>query len=533
MKNARNNILNLILMLVALVISSSCSKDFIDVPAEGAPTLGNYYDSDEKLDDATNGLYGLVWFNLNKSPYYGITDVISGNMYAGPYNDFGKFTDLSFTSSQSFISDAWRSCYGAIANSNAYLSNLPQSVGPDVSEEALNNTLGECHFIRAFAYFMLVRLWGNVPIIENNADYSEDFVIPSNPTSDVYQFIENDLLFAIDNLRSKVRGSDYSENAHVSSGSAKALLAKVYLYQQRYAEARALAEEVINSGEFKLLGGPSLPNMSFADLFLQKNNNNEESIFAWQWTGEGSYFDGSFTNTLFAPENRLVETTYSGQIAPSQDLINNGFVAGDRRRKETFMLPGDYYPNLSYAETLDLGADIVLGYTFEEEYEAHNSGAGIKKYVIGKENIPITGVFNPQFNGESSMNTYMMRYAELLLIHAEAILGSQSGTTSDGAALASFNAVHNRAGLPSVTEISFEDIFKERRAELAFEGDYYFDLGRLPFPQAKAILESQNRGDKYTEQYITITADNLLLPYPAEDLLKNPKLTEVEPYDFN
>ncbi len=520
-------------LVLTLAITSSCSEDFIDVPAEGAPTMGNYYNSDEKVDNATNGLYGLVWFNLNKSAFYGITDVISGNMYAGPYNDFGLFTDLSYTSSQSFISDAWRSCFGAIANSNAYLNNLPKSVGPEVSGEALNNALGECRFIRAFSYFMLVRLWGNVPIIENNADYSENFVIPSNPVEDVYTFIENDLLFAIDNLRSKTRGSNYAENAHVSSGSAKALLAKVYLYQKRYAEAKVLAEQVINSGEFKLLGGPELPNMSFADLFLQKNNNNEESIFAWQWTGDGTYFDGSFTNTLFAPENRLVETTYSGQIAPSQDLINNVFVPGDRRRKETFMLPGDYYPNLSYAETLDLGAPILQGYTFELEYEAHNSGAGLKKYVIGKENLPITGKFNPQFNGESSMNTYMMRYAELLLIHAEAILGGQSGTTSDPAALKSFNAVHNRAGLPSVSEISFEDIFKERRAELACEGDYYFDLGRLPFSQAKAILEAQNRGDRYTEQHITISANNLLLPYPAEDLLKNPKLTEVEPYNFN
>lgn len=534
MKNIKNTKMNLILALVLmLVISSSCSEDFIDVPAEGNPTLGSYYDSNEKLDNATNGLYGLVWFNINKSAYYGITDVISGNMYAGPYNDFGLFTDLSYTNSQSFISDAWRSCYGAIANSNAYLNNLPQSVGPNVSNEALQNALGECHFIRAFSYFLLTRLWGNVPIIENNADYSENFVIPSNPTADVYKFIENDLLYAIENLRTKNRGSNYADNAHVSSGSAKALLAKVYLYQQRYSEARVLAEEVINSGEFKLLGGESLPNMSFADLFLQKNNNNEESIFAWQWTGAGTYFDGSFTNTLFAPENRLVETTYSGQIAPSQDLIENGFVAGDRRRIETFMLPGDFYPNLSYAETLDLGAPILLGYTFELENEAHNSGAGLKKYVIGKENLPITGKFNPQFNGESSMNTYMMRYAELLLIHAEAILGGQSGTTTDAAALKSFNAVHNRAGLPSVTEISFDDIFKERRAELACEGDYYFDLGRLPFSQAKAILEGQNRGDRYTESHITITASNLLLPYPAEDLLKNPKLTEVVPYDFN
>ncbi|WP_337966958.1 RagB/SusD family nutrient uptake outer membrane protein [uncultured Flavobacterium sp.] len=521
-----------IAMTLVLLMSSSCSQDFIDVPAEGTPTIGNYYDSDTKLDNATNGLYSLVWFNMNKSAFYGITDVISGNMYADIYNDFGKFTDLSFTNSQSFISDAWRSCYGAIANSNAYINSLPKNVGPNVTKEALNNAMGESHFIRAFSYFFLVRLWGNVPIIENNADYSLNYVIPSNPTEDVYKFIENDLKFAIANLRTKNRGSNYAANAHVSSGSAKALLAKVYLYEKKYELARALAQEVINSGEFKLLGGDELPTKSFADLWLQKNNNNEESIFAWQWTGAGGYFDGNFSNTLFAPENRLVETTYSGQIAPSQDLIKNVYEDGDKRRKETFMLPGDFYPNLTYAQNLDVDSPLILGYTFALQYEAQKSGAGLKKYVIGKENLPITGPFNPPFNGESSMNSYMMRYAELLLIHAEAILGSQSGSTSDPNALRSFNAVRRRAGVPEKVSISFDDIFKERRAELACEGDYYFDLGRLPFSQAKAILEAQNRGNREVEKHISISATNLLLPYPSDDLIKNPKLKEVVPYTF-
>ncbi|MDD5149033.1 MAG: RagB/SusD family nutrient uptake outer membrane protein [Flavobacterium sp.] len=526
---------SVVVMTLTLLVSSSCSQDFIDVPAQGTPTLTNYYDSDLKLDNATNGLYGLVWFNMNKAGYYGITDVISGNMYAGPYNDFGKFTDLSFTNTASYISDSWRSCYGAIANSNAFINGLPTGVGPKVSKEALNNALGEAHFIRAFSYFFLVRLWGNVPIIENTSAYSENFVIPSNPVEDVYKFIENDLKFAADNLRTKVRGSNYADNAHVSSGSAKAFLAKVYLYEKKYAEAKQMAAEVINSGEFKLLGGDELPTKSFADLFLQMNNNNEESIFAWQWTGAATYFDGNFSNTTFAPENRLVETTYSAQIAPSQDLINNAFEDGDRRRKETFMLPGDYYPNLTYAATLAVDSPYLLGYTFNltnVPNGVQNSGAGLKKYVIGKENIPVTGVFNKPFNGESSMNTYQMRYAELLLIYAEAILGGQTGSTTDALALKSFNAVRKRAGLSEKTSISFDDIFKERRAELACEGDYYFDLGRLPFAKAKAILEAQNRGDKDTPKQITVTATSLLLPYPSDDLIKNPKLTEVAPYTF-
>lgn len=209
------------------------------------------------------------------------------------------------------------------------------------------------------------------------------------------------------------------------------------------------------------------------------------------------------------------------------------------------MMDGDFYENLTYAATLSVGAPYILGYTFDSKSAkladgsdnptfngVQNSGAGLKKYVIGKENLPITGKFNKVNNGESSMNTYQMRYAELLLIHAEAILGSQTGSTTDALALKSFNAVRKRAGLLPKTSISFDDIFKERRAELACEGDYYFDLGRLPFAKAKAILEGQNRGNKDTPLHITVKGTNLLLPYPSDDLIKNPKLTEVAPYTF-
>jgi len=130
-------------------------------------------------------------------------------------------------------------------------------------------------------------------------------------------------------------------------------------------------------------------------------------------------------------------------------------------------------------------------------------------------------------------NTYIMRYAELLLIHAEAILAGGT-STSDPAALKSFNAVRNRAGLPAVSSFTFDDLFKERRKELAYEGDYWFDLGRLPRAQAIAIMSAQNRGDMYTAQYFTPDESDFTLPYPANDVAKNPKLLEDPvPYEFN
>ncbi|MNE64118.1 SusD family protein [compost metagenome] len=127
-----------------------------------------------------------------------------------------------------------------------------------------------------------------------------------------------------------------------------------------------------------------------------------------------------------------------------------------------------------------------------------------------------------------------MRYADVLLIHAEAILGNSS-STSDAQALSSFNAVRNRAGLGNRVAITKNDILHERRVEFAYEGDYWYDLGRIPRAQAIAIVQAQNRGDKNNAVYITgVTESDFVLPYPSGEIVKNPLLNEPPvAYQFN
>ena len=518
----------IILTFTAAAALFSCEKDFLDIPPKDTYGLEGFYNTNEKVANATNNLYCRVWFNFHTKAFNAIGDLAAGNTFTYS-SDYLPFRTLEYQSSDPVISDSWKSCFGAVANANTLINGLEANVGPAVSKEVVNNALGESHFMRALAYFYLVRLWGNVPIIEDAADFTADpNNVHSNRKEDVYKFIENDLLKAIELLREKVRGGNYIDNAHVSKGSAKALLAKVYLYQKNYTGARTMAADVINSGEFKLYGGPELPGKTFGDLFLVSNNNNEESIMAWQWT-TGNYFVGNYDNTQFAlPE--LSQNTYGGVVAPSQDLIKNGFVPGDLRRKETFMLPGDVYPNLTYAVS---ATETALGFTTPTGALSQNSGAALKKYVVGKYNLPVTGQFDPDSRG-FPQNTYIMRYSDVLLIHAEAILAG-GGSTTDATALASFNQVRARAGIPSLAVITFDDIFKERRSEFAIESEYWYDLGRLPYAQAKAIIEGQNRGDMSFESHVTLNSakTSLFFPYPAQELLKNPLLDdEPTPYTF-
>jgi hypothetical protein len=180
--------------------------------------------------------------------------------------------------------------------------------------------------------------------------------------------------------------------------------------------------------------------------------------------------------------------------------------------------------------------------------------AQIKKYVVGS---PADNAGKSAFQS-TGMNTYMMRYSDVLLIEAEAILGAASGvaagtgldtlaTTSDATALKYFNEVRMRAGLNALPQISFRDIIKERRLEFAIEGDYWFDLTRLDgfnnpnHPVAIAIISAQDRGTsdnstppvRYGNGYYTPKNTDFLFPYPATEVASDPLLTQPPvPYVF-
>ena len=125
----------------------------------------------------------------------------------------------------------------------------------------------------------------------------------------------------------------------------------------------------------------------------------------------------------------------------------------------------------------------------------------------------------------TGINTMMLRYADILLIYAEAVLGTNASTT-DASALAAFNKVRARAGLLQKTSLTPDDILKERRVEFAFEGDYWFDIQRQGFAKAKQIIEAQNRGTFDSPMYVTFTQNSMHLPIPAGEVLQDPALAQ-------
>jgi hypothetical protein len=522
------------------ITASSCKKDFFNRPPESGVTVGNYYQTSDQVRASTNGLYGSPWFGWNNKAGWAITELSSGNgrTYS---SDVVAFLNLNVSNTNPEILAAWDSPFTVIAQANGILTNLPKSVPASVPTSVVNNALGEARLMRATAYFYLVRTFGNVPLIEDPLAFVDNFSsVNTNPISDVYKFIVRDLQFAEANCAANVATS-----GHGSSGSAAALLAKVYLYMQDYANAQKQAEKVINSGEFSLLP-------KFGDLFLTANNNNKESILAMQWIHNGGYDYGNSIQASWAFSSAITQTGDGyGAFAPSFDLQNAFAAEGldTTRRHATYMVGGSYYPEINQA-----------GGGYRLPFNASSSGthAQAKKYVVG----------SPADNGGKSAaqasgnNTYIMRYADVLLIEAEAILGQQSNTavgkgidynasTTDATALKYFNMVRQRANISPVTSFKYSDLLLERRCEFALEQDYWFDLGRLDgfnvtsHPRALAAISNQERGDssggtapyyKDFEIYskkVAATESMLFFPVPVSESTSDPNLVKPPvPYVF-
>ena len=546
------------ILLAALtgVMATGCKKDYFNRPPKSQITLDNFYQTSDQVQSSTNILYSAPWFGWCGKAGWSIADLSSGNgrTYS---SDIINFQDYSVTGTNFEIAAAWNSLYIEVAQANGIINNLPAKVPASVDKAVVNNALGEAHLWRALAYFHLVRVFGPVPIIENTATYVNNYQIPRNPVTDVYKFIVNDLKFAEANCNKMIRSGTGSANARVSSGSASALLAKVYLYMQDYADARAEAEKVINSGEFKLYG-VDIQGKTYSDLFLTANNNNEESIVQLQWSTAGTYGLGNPFQAAVA-YNGLITGTGDGygQVGPTFDLQDEFNDPNDVRRKATIMLPGDHYPEIDQASG---------GYTLPADANSQGTHAQVKKYVVG------TPADNGGVGGKqaSANNTYMMRYADVYLIEAEAVMAGATMST-DPVALNAINIIRKRAGLGPLTVIKRfymtanpnlsnyvvngtlngnvptkvlrDDIIEERRREFAFEDDFFFDLMRADgynvtsHPKAIQLMEQQDRGTsdnsatpvRYANQYLKVTDAQLLFPIPATEIAADPKLDPSVP----
>jgi len=546
------------LLLLLIVGLSACSKDFLERPPTDAIVDGSFYQTDEQVLAATSLLYSRVWFDYNDKASYNLGDFRAGTAYSA-WNDRGNVL-FNTTGNTPENGTAWRSFFIVVGQSNLAIENINRYAGAGVSPEVKKMAIAEARYMRALAYRFLVMNWGAVPIIENNLALLSDTSITRNTVSSVWRFITNEMRAVVEDLPlTSVRPG------RLNKWAAEAMLARFYLTragvsaegngqrnQQFLDSAKYYAERVITQSPYRLLN-------NYADLFKYPYDNNSESIFSLQWAySPGAWGSQNSTPAYLAYSPDIANGDgWGGDKGATWWMISlydgitatpNGGLQGrtlDQRLKATFMLPGFHYPEIT--QSIPGGKqELVFPFTGSD-----NNFLSIKKYVCGKAE-DMDGKAAQQYY---EYDTYMMRLAEVYLIYAEAELGNQA-STSDAKAMAYFNAVHTRSGLPEYEEeLTIDVIQKERFIEFAMEGMAWYDLVSLHYwnpTKAYEILNSQDRGlfftqpDKFPDptnwtftktpwatQDRTINANsgNFLLPIPAAELSQAPNLNKP-PVDY-
>lgn len=504
-------------MLAALVLGTACKKSFFDGTPKGQYTTETFFKTPAEVQAATAAMYNAPWFNFNCTYSMSIGDVYSGNSTGDANAAMIQFQNMNVTQSNEYLAKGWAALYAVVGQANAIINSVTSNAAL-LPDSTVRTAMGECHFMRAIAYFYLVRNYGAVPIVTEANNYLQNYQIPRHVVADVYKFIVSDLQAAETQLPVKANAK-----GRVARGAAKALLAKVYLTTDDFAKAKAKAWELISN---ESTYGYGLAD-KFEDLFYTRNNNNKESIFALQWVAsnaDGAYGTGNVTQAYCAPYGQELtgSTDGWGSFKPSIDLQRDS-IAGDARRKVTYMRAGDYYAELLSARG---------GYSYPSCKS--KTGTNVKKYVVGnyEDNAATGGAYNMS----TGINTYMIRYADVLLTYVEAEIGSGT-STADPVAIAQFLRIRARAGLSSVpvTSITTDDLLRERRLEFAFEGQYWYDVLRLPQDKALLKLSNTERGlfDSWCgsgpviTNKINVTANMLLFPIPQSEIDIDPKLAET------
>lgn len=492
-----------LISVLALMISFTGCDEFLSVVPEDQLTLDGYFKTEAQCLQATASLYGFVWFNFNDKANFAIGDIYAGNMFTSS-DEVINFHNYTVAQNNIRVFEAWSACYAAVAHSNNIINNLPPVAGNyGVSQDVIDQCVAEARFMRASAYFYLVQLFGSVPIIDDGAEAAANPIVPRIIEEDIYTFILNDLVFAETNSPDDRSGN---EEGRITKWAAKALMAKVYLTQKNYDSAKSKLQEVIASQKYHLLD-------NYGDLFYTENNNSAESVFAWQWVANQGWATQNTHQAFFAITGDITTVGDGwGMVKPSVDLIN-AFENGDARKKAILMEDGDYYPQLLSGSG---------GFTFSLDNYSSETNAGIKKYVVGSPDDDNVGFMS------TGINTYIIRYADVLLMYVEAMIGD-GNSTSDATAVGYFNQIRNRAKLGTKSSITRDELLQERRIEFAFEHQFLYDLVRiLGEDGAKSYLSNVERGRYDGDTFLPqkFNCNRVKFAIPTSEVDQNPLLKE-------
>lgn len=472
-----------------LLVSAACQKEFLEKKPIVGVTEENFYRTEADAIAGINAVYATLQFQLSPAGHFRwfwgdimSDDAIKGGSSDNDANALLQLETFRGPTNTDLLESEWGANYEGIYRANVVLEKVP-AIEMDAALKA--RILAEAKFIRAWNFYNLVTMFGGVPLADHVLAPSE-YNLPRASAEEVWDLIEKDLREASAELwkRSEYPAEDLGR---ITKGAAQALLVKTCLWRQKWADAKSIAAEIVASNEYQLTP-------DYADIFTLSGENNSESVFEIQYMnasggnwGKNNANEGSFTNVFQRARGQFAGYGFN---IPTQDFVDEFFKEGfeDPRLKSTVFRLGE---PMGDRGVFTLAATGDMPHLFYP-----------KKYFNNKSEDAPFGDPNP--NGGS--NDRVIRYADVLLMHAEAAYH----TGDEAGARTSLNLVRARVDIPDINAAGtalLDAIYRERRIELGLEAHRFFDLVRTG--RAAQVLSNQG----------FITGRHELFPIPQSQIL--------------
>jgi starch-binding outer membrane protein, SusD/RagB family len=503
------------------LLLNSCQDEFLNLEPKTNKMEGNSYKTEDDAFLALVSVYDAISHQevLNFQPYR--SDIYSDDTYTGGEGMESRwlvFEQSILDSESATCAEVWRRCYRGIYRANQFLEKEGGIDWTDMNKR--DRMVAEAKFLKAYFYWDLVRHFGWVPLVKELISSETARSLPQSEPVEIYQHIAENLLQAIPNLPEMVNASEYGR---ATKGAAKVLMARIYLYYEGYGKGvlgitsdwsdgnTVITEAMVKQAMDDIINGEGGYTLldNYADIHAWENENNAESIFEIQYSEKSGYNGWASGNT-------------------TEEVNGNTciYITGIREPKgDSTISPGWSFGTITWS----------LEQEFEDgdpryELTVYNADEKLTSYKKARHN---TGYFNnkwmplakyvfPNSAHNSPKNFIDMRFAEVLLIAAELYFDEDNAR-----ATGYLNQVRTRSlGLEAaLVSITLEDIYHERRIELACEGHRYWDLLRRGLDYAADKINASNIPDPNHEnqqEILDLYFDKGhmgMLPIPNDEIL--------------
>lgn len=520
MKNLRN-----IILITASILSLNSCDDILDTVPTDRISTDIYWKTDQDATLAANAVY--TYMAEDASHYVswdGMSDIGFTHLPQSPESFIlgGQFDALN-----SRVAADWANYYAGIRAANIFMENVDRVEATD--PDLISRLKGEVRALRAYFYYRLAFLFGDVPLLTASISLDESKELTRDPVASVWDFVSTELAEAADLLPLTQK-----DKGRITKGAAMSIKARAMLYAGRYQDAANAASTVMGYNTYSIYS-------AYKNLYTEAAENNSEIIMDVEYI-KGTYSNNIFnvlaqqslsSRSLFVPTKNMVDAY---QMTNGMDINDAGsgfdpfnpYANRDPRLSYSVFVPGDVLPN---GKTFDPKPTSTTGDAVGSTFTVSPTGFNLKKYVNASDLAT---------NTNCGINLILMRYAEVLLIYAEAKIELND---IDASVYDAINEIRQRpdVNMPVITVGKTQDELRqivrhERLVELAFEGQRFFDIRRWRI--AENVMPGKVYGMTYVDgggnlQTVEVTswenfftARDYIWPIPQAEREKNKNLTQ-------